>query len=107
VRKTRLPTWKSIGRYLGHQVLINSVAWTAGLLAVGLVRSFFEVRSFRNLWGLFAWGDRTLVSADDYQAMTNVTSYLAGLVILIFVRHFILRVSTELHDLRLERDDFD
>lgn len=103
VRKTRMPTRQGVLGFLGNQVMINTVAWTAGLLAAGFVANFFEVRGFENLWGLTASRDRTLVSADDYRAIMRLTSYGAGLVMLITVRHLILRVVTEFHALRSER----
>jgi hypothetical protein len=100
-RKTDWPGRAGFLQFLGDQLLLNGVSWTAGLLAVWLVRSLFEVRSFRNLWGLTA--DRTLVSEQDYQLLVNVASYTAGLVMLIAVRHLVLRVVSELYLLRLER----
>jgi hypothetical protein len=43
-RKTRMPTREGVAAFFGNQVLVNAVAWTAGLIAAGLVRSFFEVK---------------------------------------------------------------
>jgi len=106
-RKTHLPTRKGIFEFFGNQVLINAVAWTAGVVAAGLVRSFFEVRGFRNLWGLIAPKSRTLVSAGDYQTIMTLMSCSAGLVMLILVRHLILRSITEFRSLRLERVERD
>lgn len=89
--------------FLTHQLLVNLVAWTAGLLAAGVVTEFFEVRSFRNLWGLMASGSRTLVSAEDYRLILSLASFGAGLLMMIFVRHFLLRWIDEIRGLRLER----
>ena len=83
--------------------MANVVGWTAGVIAAGLVETFFEARSIRNLWGLAAWGGRTLVSADAYRAIMTATSYTAGLIMLISMRHLVLRLVTEFRDLRLER----
>ncbi|KPJ75645.1 MAG: hypothetical protein AMS19_13775 [Gemmatimonas sp. SG8_23] len=102
-RKTHVPTRKGILEFFGNQVLINAVAWTAGVIAAGLVKSFFEVKGFRNLWGLIAPRGRALVSADDYQMIMTLMSYSAGLLMLILVRHLILRLITEFRALRLER----
>jgi hypothetical protein len=102
-RKVHMPTRKGILGFFGNQVLINAVAWTAGVMAAGLVKSFFEVRGLRNLWGLFAPRGRTLVSADDYQMIMTLMSYSAGLMMLILVRHLILRLISEFRSLRLER----
>jgi hypothetical protein len=103
VRKTERPTREGVLRFLGNQVLINTVAWTAGVAAAGFVKNFFEVRGFRNLWGLTAPGSRSLVSADDYALIVNVASYSAGLIMLILARYLILRVVAEFHALRRER----
>jgi hypothetical protein len=103
VRKARMPTRRGVLEFLGNQVLVSTVAWTAGLMAGRLVHSFFEVRSFRNLWGLASANGRALVSPDDYRAITALTSFFAGLVMLIVVRHFLLRLITEFRALRLER----
>jgi hypothetical protein len=106
-RKTHMPTRKGILEFFGNQVLINGVAWTAGVIAAGLVKSFFEVKGFRNLWGLIAPRGRTLVSADDYQMIMTLMSYSAGLLMLILVRHLLLRLITEFRALRLERARID
>jgi hypothetical protein len=103
VRKAKKPTREGVMRFMGNQVLINTVAWTAGVTAAGLVKNFFEVRSFRNLWGLTAPGSRSLVSADDYELIVNVASYSAGLIMLIMARYLILRLIAEFHALRRER----
>jgi hypothetical protein len=103
VRKAHMPTRKGILEFFGNQVLINAVAWTAGVMAAGLVKNFFVVKGFRNLWGLIAPRSRTLVSADDYQVIMTLTGYAAGLVMLILVRHLLLRSIAEFRSLRLER----
>lgn len=104
VRSTGLPTRKGVIGFFSYQLLINSVAWTAGLIAAGLVASFFEVKGMRNLWGLAASGSRTLVSAEHYQLIVSLASFFAGLAMMIFVRHFILRWIDEIRSLRLERE---
>lgn len=103
VRKTRVPTRHGVLEFFGNQVLIGAIAWTAALIAGSLVRNFLEVRNFRNLWGLTASGSRTLVSAGDYERIVTLTSYSAGLVMLILVRHLILRLIAEFRALRQER----
>ena len=108
VRKTRLSSPQGVLSFFGDQLLANAVAWTAGVMAADLVGTFFEARSIRNLWGLAAWGGhRTLVSADDYHMIVTLTSYTAGLIMLILMRHLILRLVTEFRDLRLERNGRD
>jgi hypothetical protein len=102
-RKTRLPSHQAVLDFFGGQLLANAVAWIAGVMAAHLVGSFFEARSIRNLWGLVASGDRNVVSADDYRLLMTLTSYTAGLVILILVRHLVLRLAAEFRDLRVER----
>lgn len=102
-RRTHRPTRDGVLQFLGNQVLVNAVAWTAGVAAAGLVGSFFEAKGLRNLWGLTASGGRTVVSADDYQLIVTFASYSAGLVMLILMRHLILRVVAEFRSLRAER----
>jgi hypothetical protein len=103
VRKSEWPTRDGVLKFLGNQVLINSVAWSAGLVTAGLVKNFFEVRGFANLWGLAPRNGRSLVSAADYELIVNVASYSSGLLILILVRYLILRLIAEFHALRRER----
>src|SRR5262249_59591144 len=107
VRKTRLPSSQGVFAFFGNQLLANAVGWTAGVTAAGLVETFFEARSMRNLWGLAAWGGRTLVSADAYRVIMTLTSYTTGLVMLILMRHLVLRWFSEFRDLRLERSERD
>jgi len=107
VRKTRLPSRGGVLAFFGNQLWGNAVGWTAGVTSAGLVESFFEQRSMRNLWGLAAWGGRALVSADDYRVIMTVTSYTTGLVIMILMRHLVLRWVSEFRDLRLERGERD
>ena len=104
LHKTRLPSPQGVLAFFGNQLVANAVAWTAGVMAAGLVETFFEARSIRNLWGLAAWGGRTLVSSDDYQMIAALTSYTAGLIMLIAMRHLVLRLVGEFRDLRLERN---
>jgi hypothetical protein len=104
VRKTRLPSPQGVLAFFGNQLLANALGWTAGVMAVGLVETFFEARTVRNLWGVAAWGGRTLVSADDYRMLVTLTSYTAGLLMMIAMRHLVLRLVTEFRDLRLERN---
>lgn len=103
LRKTRMPSREGVVAFLGNQVLVNTVAWTAGVLAAALVRSFFEVKGVRNLWGLTASRHRSLVSADDYHLIMTLASYAAGLLMLILMRHLVLRLVAEFHALRRER----
>jgi hypothetical protein len=103
VRGIRPPSSRGILQFLGDQALVNGVAWTAGVMAVGLVKRFFEVKGLRNLWGLMASGSRTPVSAEDYQLIMTLTSYTAGLVMLIVARQLVLRLVAEFHALRSER----
>jgi hypothetical protein len=107
VRKTRLPSRGGVLAFFGNQLGANAVAWTAGVMAAGLVEALFEQRSMRNLWGLAAWGGRTLVSADDYRVIMSLTSYTTGLVMLILIRHLVLRWASEFRDLRLESGERD
>lgn len=102
--ETRLPSRKGVLEFFGSQLLGNAVGWTAGVMAAGLVETFFEARSIRNLWGLAAWKGRTLVSADDYRGIMTLTSYTAGLIMLILTRHLALRLVTEFRDVRVERN---
>src|SRR5262245_48195101 len=104
VHKTRLPSPQGVLAFFGNQLLANAVAWTAGVMAAGLVQTLFEARSIRNLCGLAARGGRTLVSADDYRMIAALTSYAAGLIMLIVMRDLVLRLVGEFRDLRLERN---
>ena len=101
---TRMPSRKGFLDFFGSQLLGNAVGWTAGVMAASLVETFFEARSMRNLWGLAAWGRRTVVSADDYRVIMTLTSYTAGLIMLILMRHLVLRLATEFRDVRGERN---
>jgi hypothetical protein len=103
-RKTHMPTREGVMAFFGHQVLVNTVAWTGGVVAAGLVRRFFEIRGFWNLWGLASSAGRSPLSVDDYQALMTLASYLAGLVMMVLIRHLVLRVITEFRSLRFERD---
>jgi hypothetical protein len=103
VRATQIPTRKGILDFLTYQLIVNAVAWTAGLFAAGLVTNFYEVKALRNLWGLTASGGRTLVSVEHYQSIMAVASFSAGLLMMIFVRHFLLHWIDEVRSLRLER----
>lgn len=99
-----MPTREGVAAFFAHQVLANAVAWTAGVTTVALVKHFFEVKGLRNLWGLTASSRRTLVSGDDYEMIMILASYSAGLIMLILMRHLVLRLITEFRSLRLERD---
>ena len=102
---TRMPSRKGFLDFVGSQLLGNAVGWTAGVMAARFVENYFEAKSIRNLWGLAAWGRRTVVSADDYRMIMTLTSYTAGLVMLILMRHLVLRLATEFRDVRGERHE--
>ena len=103
VRNSEWPTREGVLKFLGNQLLINTIAWSAGLIAAGLVKNFFEIRGFSNLWGLAPQKGRSLVSAADYELIVNVASYASGLLMLIFVRYLILRLIAEFHAVQKER----
>jgi len=103
VRSIRLPTVQGLLDFLSHQVLANVVGWLAGLAAAHIVTQLFAVRGFRNLWGLAGSGGRTLVSNDDYRVITTVTGFTVGLLMMLFVRHFLLRWIAETRVLRAAR----
>lgn len=102
-RLMRLPTRQELLDFLGYQALVNTVAWCAGLVAVGLVTRFFEERGLRNLWGLIPSGHRALVGPDDYRMILSLVSFCAGLTIMVFVRHVLLRWIAEVRAIRMER----
>jgi hypothetical protein len=102
-RTIRRPTRKGILHFLSYQLLINAVAWTAGLASAGLVTSLFERKGIKNLWGLAGSESRMIVSADDYRLIMMLTSFLVGLSMMMFVRHFALRWVEEIRCVRLER----
>jgi hypothetical protein len=102
-RSIRFPTRQELLGFLGHQALVNTVAWCAGLAAAGLITWFFEERSLRNLWGLIPSGHRALVSPDDYRMLLSLASFCAGLTMMVFVRHVLLRWIAEVRVVRLER----
>jgi hypothetical protein len=102
-RSIRLPTQKEISDFLSRQALVNCVAWVSGMAAAGLVTWFFEVRGLRNLWGLLPAGGRTLVTAEDFQLILSLTSFCAGMSMMVFVRHILFRWLTEVRLVRRER----
>jgi hypothetical protein len=103
LRSMRLPTRKELLDFLGHQALVNAVAWCAGMAAAGLVTHFFEERGLRNLWGLIPSGHRALVSSEEYRLILSLASFCAGLSMMVFVRHVLLRWIAEVRAIRLER----
>lgn len=102
-RSFRLPTQREVSDFFGRQVLVNCVAWAAGMAAAGLVTWFFEVRGLGNLWGLLPTGGRTLVTAEDYQLILSLTSFCAGMSMMVFVRHILFRWIAEVRLVRRER----
>ena len=103
VRQFEIPTRDGLRSFARSQLLTNAVSWTAGILAAGLVRRFFEAKGVRNLWGLVPSGSRTVVSAGTYDLIVTAASYCAGLAMLIVVRQLVLRLLVEFQLLRLER----
>lgn len=102
-RGFRVPTRTDLVKFAGNQLLVNAVAWTAAILSTTLVQRFFEEKSLRNLWGLLPPNDRSLLDPADFETLTIATSYAVGLLILVFVRHLVLRILTELRLVRRAR----
>ena len=102
-RGFRVPTRTDLAKFAGNQLLVNAVAWTAAILSTRLVQRFFEEKSVRNLWGLLPPNDRSLLDRADFETLTIATSYTVGLLILVFVRHLVLRILNELRSLRRAR----
>jgi hypothetical protein len=73
------------------------------MAAAGLVTWFFEVRGLRNLWGVLPTGGRALVTAEDYQLILSLTSFCAGMSMMVFVRHILFRWIAEVRLVRRER----
>lgn len=103
VRVVRLPTGGEVQAFFGNQVISSTAGWAAGLASASLVDRWFVRRGVRNLWGLAARGDRTLVSADTYAWLATATSFVVGLVVLISVRHLVHGTLRELRELRALR----
>ncbi len=103
LRSIRRPTREHLLEFFTHQVLVNVVGWMAGLVTAHLVTRFFEVRGFKNLWGLAGSDGRTLVSADDHRLIMTITGFTIGLLTMLFVRHFLMRWISETRTLRAER----
>jgi len=99
----RLPTRQGLIDFFTHQVLVNMVGWMTGLATAHVVTRLFEVRGFRNLWGLAASDSRTLVSADDHRLITTLTGFTVGLLMMLFVRHFLMRWISETRAIRADR----
>jgi hypothetical protein len=103
VRSIRRPTREGVIDFFTHQLLVNVVGWMAGFITAYVVTQLFEVRGARNLWGLAASGDRSLVGADDYRLIMTITGFTVGLLTMLFVRHFLMRWIAETRTLRAER----
>lgn len=104
-RGFRIPTRSDLVRFAGNQLLVNAVAWTAAIVSTRLVQRFFEEKSLGNLWGLLPPSDRSLLDPSEFATLMLVTSYAVGLFILVFVRHLVLRILTELREVRRLRTD--
>ncbi len=103
VQSIRWPTWGGAVDFFTHQVVVNLVGWMAGFATAHLVTRWFEVRGLRNLWGLVASGDRTLVSADHHRLIMTFTGFTVGLLMMLFVRHCLMRWIAETRSLRADR----
>jgi hypothetical protein len=101
--RARIPTRAEVQAFFGNQVISSTAGWAAGLASASLVDRWFVRRSARNLWGLAARGDRTVVSGDTYEWLATSTSFVVGLVVLIAVRHLVHGTLRELGELRAQR----
>ena len=93
---------------------VKSCVLLAGLLAEGATTVLEPVASRDHTERMLAAagvsihrnGRRvTVVSADDYRVIMTLTSYTAGLIMLILMRHLVLRLATEFRDVRGERNE--
>lgn len=82
---------------------MNVVGWISGLATAHVVTQLFEVKGFRNLWGLAASGRRALVTPDDYRLIMTLTGFTVGLLMMLVVRHLLMRWISETRALRAER----
>lgn len=101
--RVRVPSREEVQGFFGNQVISATAGWTAGLLSASLVDRWFVRRGVRNLWGLAARGDRTVVSGAAYEWLATGTSFIVGLVVLIAVRHLVRGTLGELRELRAQR----
>jgi len=98
-----VPSGPAVKAFFRNQVISTTAGWTAGLLSASLVNRWFVRRSVRNLWGLAARGDRTVVSGATFEWLATGTSFVVGLAVLIAVRHLVHGTLEELHDLQALR----
>ncbi|HHO54211.1 MAG TPA: hypothetical protein ENK18_25910 [Deltaproteobacteria bacterium] len=97
------PNRSAVGGFVGGEVLSGVAGWSAGLAGSWLVGQFFVARGIRNLWGLAARGDRTVVSPQTYEWLGTISEYVVGLVVLLLVQHVIGGTLREYAALRRDR----
>lgn len=85
----RAPDRVAVGGFVGGEILSGIAGWSAGLAGSWLVGQFFVARGIRNLWGLAARGDRTVVSHQTYEWLGTIAEYVVGLGILLLVQHVV------------------
>ncbi|WMJ75186.1 hypothetical protein RCC89_18745 [Cytophagaceae bacterium ABcell3] len=71
--------------YLFKEIAENFVGFLTGMGVAGLLSSFFETRSIKNLWGLAS--KKTIVSKTEYEFMETAISFIAGFIVLMLVRY--------------------
>jgi hypothetical protein len=98
----RSTKWNKVGHFVFEELLAVVAGWTAGLMSIRIVHSYFTTRNINNLWGLSKKDGRTLVSKDELERMEDITSYIAGLIMLLLVQFLIQRLVARLKVIREE-----
>ncbi len=103
-RSPPLPSRTAVGGFVWGEILSGAAGWTAGLAGSWLVSQFFVARGIRNLWGLAARGDRTVVSHDTYAWLGTISEYVVGLIVLLVVQQLVDRALRRAGMLRADPD---
>ncbi len=80
---------ESVAEFFNH-----GIGYIAGVLAYNNLSVFFEVKSFRNLWGVANFRKKTLVSQDTFELMEFVISGLVGFLIFKLVTRYSAKAWT-------------
>ena len=77
------------------ELIANGVAGICAIIVYSILQKFFVVKSIKNLWGLAAKKNKTLVSKDTFEWMSGILVFIIALFVFTYVESLIEKYLEE------------
>lgn len=77
------------------EMIANAVAGLCAIVVYSILQKFFVVKSVKNLWGLAAKKNKTLISKDTFEWVSGILIFIIALFVFTYVESLIEKYLEE------------